>query len=84
MRWLCLRRSKSKFFITPAGTTWLNFVMIVALLVLIPGGAGLWYTGSLKNKSSLKIAGIALQVRTETFVVIFFCSQACDLFNFQV
>ncbi|KAL5250367.1 hypothetical protein ACHWQZ_G016192 [Mnemiopsis leidyi] len=42
-------------------TTWMNCVMIVALLVLIPGGAGLWYQGSLKNKTSLKIAGVCLQ-----------------------
>ncbi|XP_063687596.1 uncharacterized protein LOC134820880 [Bolinopsis microptera] len=44
-----------------ACTTSLNIVMLIALLVIIPAGAVMWYLGSVRGETGLKIAGICLQ-----------------------
>jgi hypothetical protein len=56
-----------------SGTTSLNAVMLIALLVVIPLGAVMWYLGSLRNQMNLKIAGMCLQVSSYStiFTTIF-------------
>ena len=45
--------------------------MLIGLLVVIPAGAVMWYLGSVRGKTGLKIAGICLQVCPSNNILTF-------------